>query len=173
MRSRFIRKYYYKVVNDHAFVDDLNKLKETNRFFNWYRGYTKIYERDTSWEEHGDYDVETSALSGSISSAYFGQKFQSHLIRKSAFHLVRVYSPLSARNNENVTFHMKLEKVSITGLSLLHEKDEYDMDGYYGKLDPEESFFYKSFSPPDSSYYISHGRDISSLDLRYLAYKKR
>ena len=164
MRSRFLRKYYYKVVNDHAFVDDLYKLEETNRFFNWYRGYTKIYERDY---DYGDYDIETSALSGSISSAYFGQKFQSHLVRKRAFHLVRVYTPSMAHNNENVTFHIKLEKVSITGLSLSLEKDEYDMDGFYGMLDHEETFFYKNFSPPSVlPYYVSQRREIGSLDIR-------
>ena len=102
----------------HAFLDDLNKLEETNRFYNWYHGYTKTYEPSTYLLKNGDYDIETSATSGSISTQYFGQKYQSHLVRKLAFPLVMIYPPQSACDNENITFHLKLEKVSITGLSL-------------------------------------------------------
>ena len=153
-------------MNAHAFVDDLNKLEETNRFYNWYHGYTKIYKPSTNKNKHGDYDIETSAISGSISSQYFGQKYQSHLVREFAFPMVRVYPPKSACNNENITFHFKLEKVSITGLSLSDGKDEYDMEGYFGELDAEETVFYKNFSSPCLFYDVSQARDLSSLNLR-------
>ena len=153
-------------MNAHAFVDDLNKLEETNKFYNWYHGYTKIYKQSTNDNKHGDYDIETSAISGSISSQYFGQKYQSHLVREFAFPMVKVYPPKNACNNENITFHFKLEKVSITGLSLSVGKDEYDMEGYDGKLDDEETVFYKNFSSPCLFFYVSQARDVSSLDLR-------
>ena len=167
LKSKFNRKYTGKVVREHAFLDDLNKLEETNRYYNWYHGYTKVYEPSTTWEKNGDYDIETSATSGSISTQYFGQKYQSHLVRKWTLPLVRVYPPKSACESENITFHFKLEKVSITGLSLSNGRDEYDMDGYYGELDAEEPVFYKNFSPPSCLFYdVSLVRDIRSLDLR-------
>ena len=167
LKSKFNRKYTGKVVREHAFLDDLNKLEENNRYYNWYHGYTKVYEPSTNLMRNGDYDIETSAISGSISTQYFGQKYQSHLVRKLAFPLVGIYPPKSACENENITFHLKLEKVSILGLSLSYSKDQYDMDGYDGALDPEEPVFYKNFSPPSCLFYdVSLVRDIRSLDLR-------
>ena len=160
----------------HAFLDDLNKLEETNRYYNWYHGYTKVYEPSTTWEKNGDYDIETSATSGSISTQYFGQKYQAHLVRKRAFQRVLIYPPDSACKTENLTFHLKLEKVSITGLSLSIGKEAYYyMEGYFGEIDAEETVFYKNFSSNFTSclsYDVSLARDVSSLDLRCVVRQK-
>ena len=119
-------------------MDDLNKLEETNKYYNWYHGYTKVYE--PTWEKNGDYDIETSATSGSISTQYFGQKYQSQLVRKLAFQRVLIYPPKCVCKTENLTFHLKLEKVSITGLSLSTGMDAYYfMEGPFGEIDAEET----------------------------------
>ena len=41
MRDELIN-YSQKVIDEHTFMDDLNKLQQEDRYYNWYYGYSKI-----------------------------------------------------------------------------------------------------------------------------------
>ena len=57
---------------------NLRKLEDTNRYYNWYHGYTEIQYPYGNYEDIGDnyidYSVSTSTISGNISTLYFGEK---------------------------------------------------------------------------------------------------
>ena len=68
---------------------NISKLEEENRYYNWYMGYTKIWlpwwgprdcDPDGNDKECAEdklrYDVNTAATSGTISTQYFGHKFE-------------------------------------------------------------------------------------------------
>ena len=118
MRNELI-DYSEKVINEHTFTDDLNILQEDDRYYNWYYGYSKINRPYTNDNVDGrlQYDIETSAISGVVSTQYFGEQYQPSLVERHIYYDVNVYPPESARKSKNVTLHVYLEKVSITDLS--------------------------------------------------------
>ena len=79
--------YALELLNDNlhnTIMKNLSMLHEDNRFHNWYHGYTQVVVPyvDDKFALDGDtpytsvmYDVATSAVSGTISTQYFGDKF--------------------------------------------------------------------------------------------------
>ncbi len=144
-------KYVLDVINDNSFSgNDWTKLHEENRFYNWYHGYTRIdlpfYDRDGL-----NINIYTSATSGVVTTQHYGEPFKPDLVESRFYYLVQVYPPESVKYNENVTLHLKLEKVSMTGLASGSE-DTVKMDGL-GDLDADQTTAYKNFTPP--GYYKS------------------
>ena len=132
--------YTEKIVNEHGYMDEIDKLHEEDRYYNWYHGYTRI--------ERNSYYVTTSATSGVIKTQYFGEIFQQHLVERKALFNVNVYPPETVRNNKSVTLHFKLEKVSIQGLSIVQESFRADD---YGWVDSRMSSVTFNFSPSSSA----------------------
>ena len=117
MRDELI-DYSEKVINEHVFMDYLDMFEEKDRFYNWYYGYSVI------WRPFVDEDndqlvniIITSAISGVVTTQYFGEQYQPRLVDRKLWYEVNVYPPEKVRNNTNVTLHFNLEKVSMTGLS--------------------------------------------------------
>ena len=102
-----------KLVDDHAFMNDIDELQEEDRYYNWYHGYTKMGPSST---DKGTV-LSTSATSGVVTTQYYGEQYNPNLVRKICRYGIYVYPPESFRNNTNVTLHFHLEKVSLTGLS--------------------------------------------------------
>ena len=109
-------QYAFDVVTNHTYMDDINKLHEEDRYYNWYHGFTKI-KRPWTDSDILNYNIDTSATSGVITTQYYGEKFQPHLVERNIYYGIIVYPPESLRNSINVTLHFKLEKVSLTGMS--------------------------------------------------------
>ena len=101
-----------KVIIDHLYMDDLMWLREENRFYNWYHGYTRI-----SFPENQDYSIkytiDTTATSGVITTQNFGEEFDSNLFANSVTkyeYVIILHSPINIQKNFNFTLHMKLER---------------------------------------------------------------
>ena len=120
MRRKLIG-FSKNIIAEHTFMDDLDMLQEEDRYYNWYYGYSKIkrlkIDNDTKNRGRLDYDIETSAISGVVTTQYFGEQFQPNLVEKYIFYDVKVYPPKSVGRNEEVALHFNLEKASLTGLS--------------------------------------------------------
>ena len=142
---RELNKYALEVIDKHAFMDDINKLHEEDRYYNWYHGYTKI-DRNSNYPN--SYFISTSATSGVIKTQYFGELFQRNLVERKALFNVNVYPPETIRNNKSVTLHFKLEKVSIQGLSNVQESFRADD---YGWVDSRMSTVTLNFTPPSGA----------------------
>ena len=55
-------KFALHIINNHTYMDDLNMLKEYDRYYNWYNGLTKI--RRTYYDSNYDYDTDETTWVG-------------------------------------------------------------------------------------------------------------
>ena len=134
-----------KILNEHVFMDDFNKIYEDNRYYNWYHGLSKL-------EEEVNYSVKlmTSATSGMITTNFFGENFD---IRKVATqNTVNVYLliPKNIALDKNVTLNFNAEVVSLADLPYTSRDQIFVQDnnvvGTY--LDPAETKYFRNFTPP-------------------------
>ena len=122
---------------------NLSLVQDTDRYFNWYHGFTKITlpfpngpqppKKPTSFSygfggsepilskpETYDiyYEVATYAASGFISTQHFGDKFVVDKIVPNIRYKVTFKSPLhsSMQDNKNVTLNFEIKKLSLMGL---------------------------------------------------------
>ena len=166
MRDNLI-SYSQKVIDEHTFMDDLNMFQEEDRYYNWYYGYSKIERTYTDQYGRLNYDIFTSATSGVVTTQYFGEQFQSHLVKRNLLYHVNVYPPLSVRNNPNVTLHIKLEKLSMTGMSA--GWDNIVLEGSNIEAGLSSATF--NFTPPSEKRWIALTRnnitkeDLKTMDL--------
>ena len=139
------------------------KLNEKDRFYNWYHGYTQIYE--PFYKDYGDsglnYNLHTSATSGVVTTQHFGGKFYPDLVEKKTMYRIKVYAPQSVDSKKML--HFKMEKVSVTGLAS-NSKDRVFITGL-GYLDSEQTSAYTNFTLTKDYRYIKLERYVTSDDL--------
>ena len=70
----------------------------------------------------------TYATSGSISTPYFGEKFNPSLVDKKSKISLTIYPPKAALDNTNIKLHLKIYKKTLIGLS----KTSQDNFGIHG-----------------------------------------
>ena len=160
------QNYVQKLVDNHVFLDEFDELEETDKFYNWYNGYTWFYispRHKKKGSASVTYFMTTSATSGTISTKYFGEKLKPHLVEKKINYQVQIHAPESVSKSKNSTLHIKIEKVQIKGLKS-SSKDRFSMDS----ISSENTTFYRTFSPPTPNgyRYISLNREIDSEDLK-------
>ena len=184
-------KYALEVLNIEKsfYQSNFTKLHEEHRFYNWYHGYTKmilpewIPESDEMDQfgnnpyNFGGEDIDTpkgllidhftSATSGVVTSQYYGNKFQRSLVERKLFYSVKVYPPQSIIDNDNVTLHFNVEKISIPGLSR-PSKEIFSLDFY--PVDGEDmDTINKNFTPPGRyRRQISLFRDVTNKDVEQM-----
>ena len=150
-------KYAVEVIDEDSFSgNNWTKIHEKDRFYNWYHGYTAI--NSPSYDHIGhrlDFYIVTSATSGVVTTQYYGELFRPDLVERKLYYKVDVNPPKSVKNNENVTLHFKLEKVSMTGLASGRRNIDH-IDGL-GNLDADQTTAYTNFTPPGGEY----GRPMS------------
>ena len=115
MRNDFYN-YAKKLVDEQVYMNDIDKLQEEDRYYNWYYGYSKRSSTETDKDDTKVYIISTSATSGVITTQYYGEQYQPNLVEIAPYYHINVYPPESVINNANVTLHFKLEKHTMTGL---------------------------------------------------------
>ena len=158
--------YTEQVIVEHVYMDDFEIIQDDDRFYNWYHGYSDIFRPFTD-KSGFTYVLKTSATSGSVNTQYFGEQYQSHLVKMNMNYGVNVYPPLSVRNNPNVTLHFKLEKVSMTGMSVGWDNVVVEGDN----LDAGLSSVTYDFNPPakdgeDKRWIALIRKNITQEDLK-------
>ena len=97
---------------------NLSKLVDTDRYYNWYHGYTKVELPSYGYLCDRDYyKVSTCATSGTISTQYFGEEFDADKVYIDLWYVIHVYPPASVKMKSNVTLHIEIENVSLDDLS--------------------------------------------------------
>ena len=155
-------KYALDVINEDSFSENnWTKLHEEDRFYNWYHGYTLIYSPFYDYDGINLY-IYTSATSGAVTSQHYGEKIMPELVDKKLYYSVRVSPPESVLYNENVTLHLKVEKVSLTGLATGRKDTASIQDNV---LDADQTTAFTNFTPPVESRFMRLSRDVSSEDV--------
>ena len=157
-------KYSLEIINEDSFSENKwTMLYEEDRFYNWYHGYTLI-ESPYYDDFFGQiYDIHTSAASGAVTTQYYGEQFRPELVERTLLYRVIVQPPESIWNNKNVTLHLKIEKVSMTGLA----SDSWDRVRIeYTDLDSGLTTANKNFTPPGyEGREIRLTRDVTSDEI--------
>ena len=110
------------------------------------------------------YTIRTSATSGVVTTQYYGEKFQPDLVERKIYYKVYVNPPQIVKENENVTLHFKLEKVSMNGMDI-GSQDIIKMSKL-GELDADKTVTYTNFTPPDTKIlYVLLRRSVTHKDL--------
>ena len=91
------------------------------------------------------FGIYTSALSGFISTQYYGEEFKPEKIKKYCWLKVHIYIPKGDVKKKNVTLHLDVKKVSMTKLS----DDNYDAVILNGDiLGDYQTNVHTNFTPP-------------------------
>ena len=89
--------YAKESLNDQVYdtvINNLNKLEDDDRYYNWYHGYTEISAPIPNFKEYDfQYQVITAAISGNISTQNFGRLFDAELVEKSINYRIDVKPP--------------------------------------------------------------------------------
>ena len=95
------------------------------------------------------YDVNTAATSGTISTQYFGHKFEKDKIERDLKYVVRIHPPKKYKKNKNITLYIDIEN------NLLQKYEK----------------FYSSFSSTDTDTKLS--RAISPPVYKWYALQRK
>ena len=151
-----IMNYAYTFLWDHlnqTIMKNMMLIEDHDRYSNWYQGYTKItiphFASDPS-NEKLHFKIYTSASSGTLQTAQFGQNFDADkFLWSNFFSRVNIQPPKNFRDNVNVTLHFEVEKIS-------NGKDKLKIDNV-GYIDNKKgkTITHKSYNPPEEEeYYI-------------------
>ena len=166
-------KYALDVINEDSFSgNNWTKIHEEDRFYNWYHGYTRMdspyYDSSVgAYTDHLNFHIGTAATSGVVTTQHYGEQFRPELVERKLRTGVYVYFPVSVRWNYNATLHLKLEKVSMTGLASGSEDRVYFSLSDGLGLHADQTTVYTNVTPPTSNTfrYMSLSRDVSSEDV--------
>ena len=168
-------EYARDKIENITFMENLNKLHDKDRFYNWYHANTQLYGSSIRLSENLDntINIKTMATSGVITSHLFGRKFDKNLFvdtEKNYLVEINVRPPKSFLwNEQNLTLHFQLEKVSVSGLN----RDGGSQHVFYfpgvGELADDENTAYSTFTTEDS--YIetfTMDLDLENVDINDL-----
>ena len=156
--------------NFETFLQNLTKLQEDNRFYNWYRGYSEISLPEDTYKGF-TYRISSGAASGLVKSLNFGEAFNEDLLGKKLYYTARVAPPENIQKNRNVTLHIKIEKLSIKDLYKgirYSDKDKDEVKVNYVTIDSDLTIVQKNYSPPGSGKDIILERKLNKTDLSNL-----
>ena len=137
-------KYAVEVINEDSYSENnWTKLHEEDKFYNWYHGYNHIgspyYDDFNGLSAY----INTAAISGVVTTQHYGEQYRPELVERKLVYFVHLYPPLSVGDNTNVTLHLKLEKVPMTGLAR-GSVDIVTIDN----LEDEQTTVYRNITPP-------------------------
>ncbi len=157
-QGQVLRGFIFDVINDHVYMDEWTKLNEDNRYFNWYHGYTKMMPPENHPHLGNTYEINSHALSGVVTTQYFGEQFQKDVIEKKVYYPVVINPPENFLLDENITLHIQLEVVSIAG----HAEESIFIFPGFKLLELKDAYF--NVSPP-VKHMIQFKREIELEDL--------
>ena len=104
-------------------VPNLNLLRDDDRYYNWYYGYTQMTFPKSDSKNRISYTVSTSAMSGSISTLHFGEKFDPSKVEKNIFYKIEIDPPDAVHcggwgqnNCPSGELHVEIDRVAMKDL---------------------------------------------------------
>ena len=144
-------------------MTNLSFFKDNDRYYNWYHGYTEIRLPKFN-NEKVNYAVVSSAKSGSISTQYYGEKYDSNKVENSITYDVTVTPPkLSFWLEEEVTLHLVIETVVMKDLTT--GEDFVFTDPNCWTCHYEDTITYQNSTPPEK-FQLQIARDVPIDDVK-------
>ena len=121
-------------------MNNLSTLEEADRYYNWYYGKSNLLLPKYQLNDGNSYlenVIETVALSGCISTPYFGEQYKVGRVEEGRVrNWVQVLVPKNFHGNPNITLHFLIDWVASINLHSIRLDWEYVEDHS------------KTFSPP-------------------------
>ena len=146
-------KFARDTIENITFMENLNQLHDEDRFYNWYHANSQLYGSSIRLLKNLDntINIKTMATSGVITSHLFGKKFDKNLFVDTVKNFgveINIIPPKNfSWNEQNLTLHFQLEKVSVPGLN----RDGGSEHAFYfpgvGDLADDENTAYSTFTP--------------------------
>lgn len=162
-----LSEYIDAMIDEHVYMDPWDKLHEEKRFLNWYTGFTSMHKQPHYSElNFYEFEISTSATSGVITSQYFGESFDPSLVENKQEYWISLWPARDIRYNENVTLHLKIERLF---LPILGGWDDLSVSIYDKERLVEREFNF-NYTPPSSTaargiQYIATNRDVSDREI--------
>ena len=118
-----LKNYSVELLYDHlydTFMLEYNKIVDKDKYYNWYHGYSEI-EFPSDYPYFGS-QYNYAAISGTISSQHFGEKFDADRVLRKLKCNFYVYPPNEIKDNPNVSLHYIIEKISMKGLTIAKDQ---------------------------------------------------
>ena len=147
-----LKDFIYDFIDNHVFMDDLNKLQEDKRFYNWYYGYSQlsIRSKEMNTMYYGSvadlqYRIDTSAKSGVIFTQFWGEPYNARLVEKSVF-------------------HYQIEIMSMKGLMKVSQ-DKYEINGNIIEEDLASISITNNITSPVGDFRFDVNRNVEKENL--------
>ena len=115
--------------------------------------------------------MHTSAISGTVSTQNFGDKFDADKVDMNTYIIIFIYPPKAFKNSTNGTFHLEIQKISMTNLSI--GDNSFDTFYFYVNsekitVDAEETYIQRNLTQADMYsdifYIFQHKRKVITQD---------
>ena len=158
-----MRDEMFKYALEVLVQSDWTKLHEEDRFYNWYYGYTDIKLPTYKSSSGLNFEIHTSATSGEVTTQHYGEQFMPELVERYLRYVVQVYPPESVKDNDNLTLHFKLDKLSMTGL--VRSRNERFLVKRHPVGADQTSLYTNLSMDPYGSKRIELARDVSAEEV--------
>ena len=151
-------------------VRNIDLIRYDERYYNWYQGLTNIQPLPYPYDGFEVYnEMTTRAISGTISTQYFGDKFDAEKVAPKIYYMFSVYSPVNVSYvshsydyADEVTLHFEIEKLTMKDLK--SGMDKFFI--YTDFINDDITNLSRSFTPPENYQEVSLQRKVSAEDLR-------
>ena len=99
------------------FKENVSIINIKDRYYNWYHGYSGIDIPYPYYDTYLMYYYEPYTESGTVSTKYFGEKFNVEKVRTNMHVIVSIYPPEDILFNGNVTLNLEIENVLMKQLT--------------------------------------------------------
>ena len=155
------------VIQDHFHMEimrNLSKVEDLDRYYNWYHGYTQI-----RYPYHTDYNIlqynmNTYATSGNISTQYFDEKFDASKVDSNIRIGIDVNVPPNVVGDNNITLMLDINKRIMKEVS---DKMMFCYDCTY--IDADLTHWRKNITAPTNYYSIQLIRRASQDEIRNMS----
>lgn len=123
---RELIKYALNLIDGNTYQNimaNYEKIKDQNRYYNWYHGYTRLSSPYVSNQDgHLKCNIETSASSGSISTQNFTEKFDITKVDSLVIYRIYIHVPVHMKNYKDKKLIFIINKIDFTDKDDLYMK---------------------------------------------------
>ena len=147
-------EFAIEVLEENNFMTNFEKIIDDNQFTNWYLGFTQMKPATYLYGIADLIFINTGAVAGTVTTQFYGEQFNEHLIEKESWYSVNINVPESVHGDTNVTLHFELELVPMKNMGQ-GGFETYQLGSLL--INEEQTSASTSFNPPDEGVQLING----------------